>query len=400
LDKARLLKVKRLLFVIVFLPVIAVAQTYSYSELASFSSEANGPMEVNGGLTMDSGGNLYAASAFGGLYNKGSVFKVTPTGVLTTLYSFTGGSDGNGSESTLVRDKAGNFYGITGPYPEYVVFKLTPNGTETVYYVFPSDVMPSAPDLTIDSAGNLYGYSQNPSSSGGSPVSVFKITPSGELSIVYNFCPASPCDGQGPSPYTSLIIDRAGNFYGVTDLLGAYNAGSVFKLTAEFAESVLFSFNPRNNQAFDPEAKLTQDSAGNLYGTTFGGGAAGVGTVFKIASNGVETTLYSFKGGKDGEWPLALTRDADGNLYGTTIYGGNGCCGKSERAPSNCCSGDGVVFKVSPEGKETVIYTVTEEGYIAGAGIGLVMDKRGNLYGVAPYGGPDGLGAIYKLTKK
>ena len=151
-------------------------------------------------------------------------------------------------------------------------------------------------------------------------------------------CTASPVGGDGGYPYGSLIRDSAGNFYGTTNGGGASGAGVVFKLDTSGNETVLYSFTGGADGGY-PLAGVIRDSAGNLYGTTNGGGASGAGVVFKIDTSGNETALYSFTGGADGGYPLwvVLARDSAGDLYGTTAGGG--------------AAGAGVVFKVDAVGQ-------------------------------------------------
>jgi len=137
----------------------------------------------------------------------------------------------------------------------------------------------------------------------------------------------------GTFPYAGLIFDAKGNLYGTTYAGGASDNGVVFKLSSKGEETVLYSFTGGADGS-GPYAGLIFDAKGNLYGTTWAGGASGAGVVFKLSSKGKETVLHSFTGGADGKYPASdLIFDANGNLYGTTYAGGG--------------SGAGVVFKLS-----------------------------------------------------
>lgn len=201
--------------------------------------------------------------------------------------------------------------------------------------------------------------------------------------VLYNFAGSA----DGGDPYASLIRDTAGNLYSTVDYGGTSFAGAVFKVTPNGTETVRYSFTGGADGAY-PFSAVVRDGAGNLYGTTSMGGSANAGVVFKVDPSGTETVLHSFTGGADGIIPIGgLLRDAAGNLYGTTSQGGS--------------SNDGVLFKISPRGKETILHTFT-----GGAKDGkypsytsLLMDALGTLYGVTEEGGTADGGIVYKLSK-
>jgi len=198
----------------------------------------------------------------------------------------------------------------------------------------------------------------------------------------------------GVQPIGNLVLDKAGNLYGVTFSGGTFGKGVVFKIDAAGNETVLHTFAGPDGAA--PAAALVQDSNGNLYGTTEGGGANSEGTAFKIDSAGNEGVLYSFTGKLDGTAPISsLALDQTGNLYGTTDSGGNS---------PNCFFGCGVVFILDPTGKQTVLHNF--DGTNGAQGLGLVVDSQGNLYGTTSVGGAsscDGFtsecGLAFKLTR-
>jgi uncharacterized repeat protein (TIGR03803 family) len=381
--QARLLPT--LLLLPVFLPLLAGAQTYRESTLVSFPSITNGPVLPAGGLIIDAAGDLYG-SAQGGVNNLGAIFKVTPRGVVSVLHSFSG-TDGSYPAVNLIRDRAGNLYGATSQggagagCPCGTVFKLTPEGDLTVLYSFTGGYA-YASALTLDAAGSLYGFEFATNANG----SVFKVMPDGSFSVVYSFCALSNC-ADGASPVGSLIENKAGNFYGTTNRGGQFNQGTVFELTPEYVESVLYSFTGGSDGG-NPVGKLTQDAAGNMYGVTYAGGTASnaYGTLFKITPAGVESVLYSFcqlTDCADGARPAgSVVLDTLGNLYGTTILGGT--------------YNAGVVFKVTPAGAESVLQDLTTA---ADGGNGAVLDKVGNVYVEIYAGGKSGEGSVVKLTK-
>jgi uncharacterized repeat protein (TIGR03803 family) len=330
----------------------------------------------------------------------------------TVLFNFTGGLNGIAPAAGLIFDAKGNLYGTTehgGQHDAGVVFKLTPSGVETVSYTFcrQSDCADGAYPLggvIVDAKGNLYGTASEGGNSNGNYCDggcgvVFKLTPSGKETALYTFCSTQHC-ADGAEPYAGLVFDKKGNLYGTTVSGGTAcqggtcGYGTVFKVTPWGEESVLYKFCSlrRCRDGASPIAGLVFDSEGNLYGTTVAGGAHEDGTVFKLTPSGKETALYSFcrqSGCTDGVEPYAgLVLDKKGNLYGTTIAGGGGLCAE----------GCGVVFKVTPSGKETTLYSFA--GYPDGGEsvAGLVLDQEGNLYGTTYYDGAYKWGSVFRVT--
>jgi uncharacterized repeat protein (TIGR03803 family) len=324
---------------------------------------------------------LVAQSAIGQAAKQGNVKE-------TTLYTFTGGADGGNPYGGLVRDAAGNLYGTTfygGTANMGVVFKVSKSGKQTVLYTFPGkpDAAYPGSDLLLDKAGNIYGASYYGGVSGFG--AIFKLTKSGKESVLYSFG-ATP---DGNYPGSGLTQDAAGNLYGTTGYGGESGNGTAFKITKSGKEKILHSFTGTDGQY--PFSTLLRDAAGNLYGTTSMGGTSGNGTVFKLTKNGKATVLHSFAGGADGATPYAgLVQDDKGNFYGTTYSGGSGC-------PGNLC---GTVFKLTPKGKESVTYAFTPaDGHYPDFGT-LLRDAAGNLYGTTYAGGSADMGVVFKITSK
>ena len=209
------------------------------------------------------------------------------------------------------------------------------------------------------------------------------VPPAAPSFMVLHSFAGPPTDGS--YPLAGLIRDGVGNLYGTTYYGGAsrgcyHGCGTVFMLSPTGA----YSFTTTPEGAF-PDGGLFQDAAGNLYGTAELGGAYGYGVVFQLSPDGCKTAFHSFAGGADGTDPLAgLIRDAAGNLYGTTYYGG--------------AYADGVVFKLSPTGTETVLHSFTGGADGGFPPAGLVQDAAGNLYGATYYGGAYGDGLVFKLS--
>jgi uncharacterized repeat protein (TIGR03803 family) len=309
--------------------------------LYSFGSQFGDGGNPAAGLVMDKKGNLYGTTLYGGRgpcnCGCGTVFKLTPTGAESVLYSF-GSQSGDGSYSTagLIRDKERNLYGTTssgGAYGNGTVFKLTPTGAETVLHSFGSSGDGVAPyaGVIMDKAGNFYGSTCCGGAHGYG--AVYKLTPDGGETVLYSFA-SWPKDALFPK---GLIMDKKGNLYGTTQLGGAYNEGTVFELTPAGTETILYSFGSHSGDGGYPYAGLVRDRRGNLYGTTAEGGwYYYYGTVFKLTTDGTETVLYSFGSQPgDGTQPVAdLIMDKIGNLYGTAEFGG--------------ANGYGTVFKLVP----------------------------------------------------
>jgi len=311
------------------------------SVLHTFSGGCDGALPF-GGLVRDRQGNLYGTTAIGGTCNSdvgnGTVFKLSPEGVETVLYAFLGASDGSDPSGNLVRDKKGNLFGTTeaggdmagcGGFGCGVVFEVTPESRESVLYAFQGGTDGAHPDggVIADDAGNLYGTANDGGNftciNGSSGCGVvFKVTPGGAETVLYAF--QNGVDGNVPAP--GLIADNSGNFYGATSSGGTGNLGTVFEVSSGGTETVLHSFQGGSDGG-DPEAGVVMDRSGNLYGTTYDGGSAhchreGCGTVFKLAPDGTETVLYALYG-KHGVQPTAsLLLGKHGFLYGTTNEGG------------------------------------------------------------------------------
>lgn len=260
--------------------------TWTESVLHSFGVDPDG-QGPDGGVIFDASGNLYGTTASGGSSSWGTVFELSPVfgggWTETVLHSFTGAPDGANPKTSLVMDGAGNLFGTTtggGSASGGCVFELSPNGV---------------------------GWTE---------------------SVLFNF-PGT----NGLEPYGSLIFDAAGNLYGTTPDGGAGGVGTVFELSpgsSGWTETLLHQFN-KHQGGETPVGGLTFDSTGNLYGTTDGGGAAGLGTAYKLVPGSSGYTiqyLHSFGSSTDGAIPLAgVVLDSAGNIFGTTFQGGTGNTG-------------------------------------------------------------------------
>jgi len=355
----------------------------------TFTGQADG-MYPRAGLIRDQAGNFYGV-AQSGTYGGGTVFKLDETGALSVLYSFAGAPDGERPVAALTRDAVGNLYGTTevGGDPNCsiyghtgcgTVFKVDSTGKETILHRFSGGADGAYPTggLVLDYKGNVYGTTSSGGSGGVYGMGVvFKVDTNGKFTVLHTF------DGWGANPSASMIL-HSGVLYGTTV---SGNAGTIFKMDKSgrnFALLYMFS----GADGAHPSAELFRDTAGNLYGTTAEGGEYGAGTVFKLDTTGKLTVLHSLDGGHEGSRPLAgVVRDYKGNLYGTTWEGGDNYYG--------------TVFKVDSTDILTVLHTFAAGQQDGATPFGtLVRDRSGWLYGITESGGSGpygGCGIVFKL---
>jgi uncharacterized repeat protein (TIGR03803 family) len=186
---------------------------------------------------------------------------------------------------------------------------------------------PAGGSLVLDSSGNLYGTTAGQLCS--SIGTVFQLAPDGTKTLLYAF----PGGNGGASP-DALVRDNSGNLWGTALDGGPNGGGLIFEIDASGQESIVHRFMGQPHDGFAPYGAMVADSSGNFYGTTLGGGKHGLGSVFKLARDGTESLVYSFRGGRDGRDPIAgLTIDPLNDLYGTTDSGGKvGVCPRTSVA--------------------------------------------------------------------
>ena len=271
--------------------------------LYSFTGTPDGSIPA-APLIIGAKGNLYGTTGVGGVSPQGqcpgpnscgTVFEWSPTSGEKVLYSFQGVPDGMWPEAGLLRSKS-NFYGTTYyggsdncGYGCGIVFEVTAKEKEKVIYAFQggSDGCHPTAGLIADKAGNFYGTTNGPTEwDSCAPGTVFELTTSGTERVLYEFCAAQNC-ADGANPNGGVVMDAASNLYGTTWAGGAYGEGTVFELSPQGVETVLYSFCPTGyyNDCPDgayPRGSLVRDAKGNLYGVTSQGGAYGGGTVFKL----------------------------------------------------------------------------------------------------------------------
>jgi len=271
----------------------------------------------------------------------------------------------------MAQGRDGNLYGTTptgGLNNVGIVFKVTPSGNQTILYQFDT-THGSTPNggLVLGVDGNLYGTTEFGGAN--SYGNIFKITPAGVLTVLYSFTG----NADGGYPVAPLTLAANGLFYGTSYPGVAFNMSAAGK------------FKVINKIPTTTYGALLQASDGNFYGVTEFGGTYSAGTIYKIAGTKV-TTLYNFDG-PHGSYPTGgLVQGADGNLYGTTTAGGS--------------TNAGVIYKMTLAGTLTVLVNFDNVHKVGGyqAFAGLVAGSDGNLYGATIWGGPSGYGEIFQMT--
>jgi uncharacterized repeat protein (TIGR03803 family) len=370
---------------IVTITVPAHAQTFSV--LYNFGTNTGDPANpyFSGVIAQGRDGKLYSTTGFGGDNggsHDGAMFSVAPGGMLSVPYSFPLPFEQVESGLTLGTD--GNFYGTTAAGVGFgTVFKITPTGTLTVLHTFTDSdgSTPFAPPIQ-GTDGNFYGATTY---GGANEVgAIYKITPAGTFTSLYSFD-----NTHGANPYGQLVQGTDGNFYGVTNQGGTLGDGVVYKITAAGAITVIYNFDVTHG--YSPVGPLVQGSDGSFYGTALGGGTIGNGVIFKITSTGRLTVLHNVNAATDGDVTYgALVQATDGNFYGT--------------ASSDTTTGYGTIFKISPISPYT--YTVLYNFDYTTGGVpyaGLVQHTNGILYGDTNIGGTGTLwcnscGTFYSLN--
>jgi uncharacterized repeat protein (TIGR03803 family) len=376
----------------IYMTAVIAAPAQTLSTIHSFTGKvSSSPMWS---LVQGANGDLYGVTADGGTTNNGSVFKISPEGTLSTIYSFCPQNQcvGGAGASALILGSNGNFYGVATEYfGNGSVFEITPAGVLTTLYTFCS--VPSCADgffpygpLLQGMDGNFYGTTSGGGANGGG--TIYKLTPAGKLTTLYNFCSLPNC-ADGSLPYAGVIQDAGGNLYGTTDLGGevtncygvtSQGCGTVYKLSPTGVLTTLYSFCSLSDCADGdfPQGPLTLGSDGNLYGTTSYVEYSVTGTAFKLTLDGTLNTLHSFCSETncvDGAYPYNLIQASDGNFYGATLENG------------------GSIYQITLAGTFTVLYTGSASEFTA-----LVQDTNGIFYGAIENGGTKGDGSIFSFN--
>jgi len=400
-----LTQIKRatLLFVIALSVTTAAATTTD----VIFSFEEDEGEYADTDLETDSAGNIYGTTVLGGDFGSGTVFQLTPTPngwVHTVLYSFTGGVDGGEPYKGVTLDRDGNLYGtaVTGGSGNCeggcgVIYKLTNRKgtwTQKVVHAFTGGDDGSGPGsrVTVDRAGNIYGMT--PTGGAYGLGTIYQIRPPSTGALTFKVIHAFTGGADGSNGSAGRMILRDGRLYGAATTGGNQGSGVVFELTpkafGEWNFKTIYTFQGQPDGSF-PYGALLFDPSGNIYGTTYYGGANGIGAVYELSPQPVgewtEDLIYSFQQGPDGNSPISnLVFDKAGNLYGTTSEGG---------------LGSGTIFKLSPVGgnwTETVVHAFEGPPDGGFAYNGMVVDVFGNFYGATVHGGENNDGSVYKFT--
>ncbi len=361
-------------------------------------NKGSGP---SAGLIEGSDGSLYGTTQSGGANSNGTVFKMTPAGVLTTLVEFTGNgamNKGRSPRAALVQGSDGSFFGTTydgGTNTFGTVFKMTPAGGLTTLAEFTGSGASNKgrgpyAGLAQGTDGNLYGTTQL--GGGNNNGTIFQMSPAGEMTTLVEFSGNGVSD-KGISPQSAMVEGSDGNFFGTTQSGGLNNNGTVFKMTPAGVLTTLAEFtgNGVSNRGRYPQASLVKGSDSNFYGTTRFGGADDIGTVFKLTQEGVLTTLVEFTGNgatNKGSNPVTpLVQGSDGNFYGATAVGG--------------ANNSGTIFKMTQVGALTTLVEFTSNGTTnkgRSPSAALIQTSDGSFYGTTAAGGANDAGTVFKMT--
>jgi uncharacterized repeat protein (TIGR03803 family) len=401
------------------MPIYSAAQTPSpaLTTLYSFSGEDGDGAGPYSAVTYSADGTLYGTTAYGGVFNSGTIFELTPPGpgggawTETVLHSFAGGNDGTYPYAGVVAGTGGVLYGTTnygGAAGLGIVYELTPPigqggaWTETVLHSFSgSDGAYPYANVTIGANGKLYGTTELGGTSNYG--TVFELTPpagSGGVwteTVLYNFSGGS----DGACPYAALTTGSNGDFYSSTVAGGSSDKGTVFRLAltkgGTWTETVLHSFT--GSDGGFPYAGVTIGTNGALYGTTAGSVNAGNGSAFELSpptgtgKPWTETVLHKFTGKSDGGAPHAApSLGPSGSLYGTAFGGGTG----------NRFNGFGLLYQLTPTGggswAESVLYEFQGGNDGASPNAALIPGPSGVFYGTTLGGGTLGQGTVFAFT--
>jgi uncharacterized repeat protein (TIGR03803 family) len=385
------MKCGRTMFLILttsLLLAVSLASAQTYSVLYTLGGHTADPLNPGaiGLISQGRDGNLYTTAQFGGSHNSGTAFVFTPGGALTRLFDFSPYPSPVAPWSGLTMGTNGNFYGTTtsgGTHSVGTVFTMTPTGSTTFPWNFTGgtdDGTPeAAPVLGLD--GNLYGTTAEVYAA--TYGIAYKMTPAGKFTLIHTFDYT-----HGFTPY-QLILGLDGYFYGVTRAGGTSGLGIVYRMSKGGAVKVLHNFTGYPNDGNLPIGTLVQANNGTLYGTTYQGGSANTGTVFKISPSGTGyAVLYHFNRTahpNDGTLPYAgLTLGTDGNLYGNTNSGGT--------------KNAGLLFQITPAGAYTTLYNFCSVTCADGFGpqVALIQHTNGKFYGDTA-GNSLGGGALFSL---
>lgn len=359
---------------------VSAAQAKHYQVLHSF--DGSDGSYANGNLQLDNAGNLYGTAATGGAFGLGTIFRLDSAGTFTVVHSFTGGDDGSEPEAGLVLDPAtGDLYGTTtggGKQAYGGIFKLTTAGDLVDLHDFRRTADGDQPfgALLRDRRGNLYGttFQDGPEHGG----AVFKLTAEGGFKVLHAL---RGSDGTEP---VGRLVRSGPNLYGIAQI-GGSGSGTIFKAATDGTFTKLYT----PNQGVGLSGGLARDKVGNLYGPYLNAGENGKGIIYALSPGGTLSTLHTFAGGTDGQYPLGdMLLTKKGKLYGATARGGG-------------ASDDGMIFALDLQGNLTSLHGFTgapDDGATPSGG--LIEGKDGKLYGTTTKGGSHDMGVIFSVTAR
>ncbi len=378
------------------------ASSITTTDLYSFGVVSSDGQTPKAGLVLAGDGNFYGTTYSGGSNFDGTVYRITPQGAETVIHNFADGSianDGISPTAALVNGPSGYLYGTTsggGSAGVGTVFRVSTSGAVTILHSFGDGSVLNDGGVPLSRLwfyrdGNFYGTTQI----GGAAQqgTVFRITPSGVVTILHSFGDGS-ITYDGSAPTADLVAATDLNFYGTTPFGGSANNGIAFRITPSGSFTKLHDFAtdyPSVNDGVGPTSALTQGFNSLLYGVSPKGGTFNAGTVFSMTLSGTVNVLYNFDGAEFstlGSAPkAALIKGADSNLYGTTSAGG--------------ANRQGIVFRISPSGELTTLHTfdtATDASDGATPLGALSQATNGTLYGTASQGGSQGLGSAFSIS--
>jgi uncharacterized repeat protein (TIGR03803 family) len=381
----------------------ALAHGQTYIDLHDFGATSTDGKNLYGGVTIDANGNVYGTASGGGLYGGGTVWEITAAGLYKDLHDFGSGTDGI-TPRGVTFDRAGNLFGTTsggglrGPNDLEkgygTIWEITNKGIYEPVYEFQGAAKDDGQNpfagVTFDGVGNMYGTT----TFGGPPGQfsaqigfgiVWEITTAGVYKVLHDF--GNGTDGQ--YPWAGVTFDAAGNMFGATSAGGFKDIGMIWEITNKGVYNDVYEFGTGGAGGQNPQADVTLDAAGNMYGTASQGGAVfetspGFGDVWELTKAGVYKVLHVFGSGTDGQIPQAgVTLDAAGDMYGTTSEGGG-------NGYESGGTGDGIVWEITKAGAYKDIHDFGKgtDGRFTYAG--LALDAGGNLYGTTVDGGLHG----------
>lgn len=368
---------------------LSTASGQTYNDLYDFGGPPNGSNPY-GAVTLNGSGNLYGTASSGGVGDWGMVWEITTSGKFVDLHDFGAGSDGTYPLASVTFDGSGNMYGTAsdgGAHGYGMVWEITAAGSYADLHDFGAGQDGTNPQcaVTMDRQGNLYGATPYGGVNGKGMV--WEISSSGNYLDLHDFG-ATATDGT--SPEASVTLDSAGNLYGTANSGGADGNGTVWEITSAGSYLDRHDFGSVAGDGTGPQAGVTLDGSRNLYGSAYTGGANKGGMIWEITTSGKYVDLHDFGSiTDDGTLPIAgVAVDSLGNLYGTASQGGAHGVGNG---------GDGMVWELTVSGQYIDLYDFNSRfGNFPNSNV--TVAGSGNLYGTTPDGGNSGNGLVWEIV--